>query len=82
MGCGSRAFGALMRRNLLYRRRYWLATVRHLRTIQLLFVHSHGVYAVYQHMLHDSLNGGSILLLHTDIGDHIAAIICLVLSVD
>jgi hypothetical protein len=28
MGCGSRAFMALMRRNLLYRRKYWLSTVR------------------------------------------------------
>jgi hypothetical protein len=72
MGCGSRAFGALMRRNLLYRRRYWLATVRrfckilslYLRTIQLLFVRSLGECAVYQHMLHDYLNGGFILRLN------------------
>jgi hypothetical protein len=28
MGCGSRAWLALMRRNVTYRRRYWLSTVR------------------------------------------------------
>ena len=28
MGCGSRAWLALMRRNMTYRRRYWLSTVR------------------------------------------------------
>jgi hypothetical protein len=28
MGCGSRAWCALMRRNMTYRRRYWFSTVR------------------------------------------------------